>query len=72
MHKSYCDGKKDTSFGCKYCRKTFKQNGHGMYHGCFFLPYWGKPIEDVRKCPRFNWDGTENPYTLRSVCHVSK
>ena len=73
MNKSFCDSHKDTFFGCKYCRKTFDTRGTGkLYHACFFLPYWGKPLDTIKKCPRFNWDGTENPWTLRSVCVESK
>lgn len=72
MNESYCKSKQDTSFGCKYCRKRFNQDGSGAYKGCYFLPYWGKPIEEIRKCPRFNANGAENPYTLRSVCHASR
>lgn len=70
MHKSYCDSHKDTSFGCKYCRKAFNGTGR-TYNACYFLPYWGKNIEDIKKCPRFNANGTENDWTLRSVCKVN-
>lgn len=80
MTESFCKNKnKDTSFGCKYCRKAPNGEFIGNYGGarkwvncCYFLPYWGKDIKQIPQCPRYNRDGSENEYTLRSVCHVSK
>ena len=71
MRKSFCDTK-DSIFGCKYCKKVYNlTTGKLLHHGCYFLPYWGKNIDDIRECPRFTWDGKENKPTLRSVCKVS-
>ena len=71
MKKSFCDSK-DSIVGCKHNRKVYDmKTGRFLHYGCFFLPYWGKNIEDIRNCPRFNMDGTENEWTLRSVVKVN-
>ena len=80
MTESFCkDKNKDTSFGCKYCRKEFCGEFIGNYGGqrkltyaCFFLPYWGKDIKQIPQCPRYNRDGSENKNSLKSVCHVAR
>ena len=60
---------------CKHCHKKWDRDKWGNftigYYGCFFLPYWGKRLEDIKKCPKYNADGTENIWTLKSVCKVN-
>lgn len=72
MRKNFCESKDNSFVGCKYYRKVYNTaTGRFLHHGCYFLPYWGKNIEDIKKCPRFNANGTENEWTLRSVCKVN-
>lgn len=80
MTECFCkDKNKDTSFGCKYCRKAPNGEYVGNYSNqrkwvncCYFLPYWGKDIRQIPRCPRYNLDGSENENSLRNVCHVAK
>ena len=65
---------------CRYKHRMLERKkipGYGCvevgpsYLACYFLPYWGKRIESISRCPRYNDDGSENEWTLRSVCHVN-
>lgn len=73
MDKHFCDSQDKPITGCKYCRPVYNLvTGKRLHFGCYFLPYWGKRIEDIRHCPRYTWDGKEVKPTLRSVCKVSE
>lgn len=65
--------------GCRYKHMRFirKRTSSGYLvdvkdgYGCHFLPYWGKKIDTISKCPKYDDKGNEKEWSLKSVCHVN-
>jgi hypothetical protein len=43
--------KKERCEGCKECRKIYA-NGGWTFYGCYYPPYKGKWVAEIKDCPK--------------------
>ena len=58
---------------CKYCQKYHPMDKYGRflkgYYVCNCLPYWLKPLDNIRICPKKEYG--DDAGTLKTICKVN-
>ena len=59
--------------GCKNSHKKVEYDKYGRVTtkcwACYCLPYWGKPVEKIKVCPKKEYG--ENAGSLKSICRAN-